>query len=120
MRHSDSLADADPGCLELLGEGVVVAIAIVVAVLFLIFVGLPLLFALLDLVLIILLALLGTVARVVFRRPWTIEARPDGSGLGIEWRVVGWRASRAFIREVERRLESGEALPSTSSGPPVI
>ena len=54
-------SDVDPGCLDVLGEGLVVALAILVGVLLLVFVVSPLLLALIDLPLVIGLAIGGLV-----------------------------------------------------------
>ena len=108
---SGDLVDADPGCLELFGEGLLAGLAIIAAILLAVFVVIPLLVAVVDLLIVILLFVLGALARIVFRRPWTIEARPD-NGVVHEWRVVGWRASDEFRRDVATRLASGQQLPS--------
>jgi hypothetical protein len=65
----------------------------------------PVLFLLLDLVLVLLLAAGAVAARVLFRRPWIVQAvRGDETR---EWPVVGWRASRDFALAVAIRLERG-------------
>lgn len=111
MRRAGNIADADPGCLEVLAEGIAVAIAVVVIVAFLIFVAIPLVFALLDLLVVLLLALLGILARIVFRRPWIVEARADDGALST-WRVVGWTASRERCTELAQLLAAGVTPPA--------
>lgn len=106
VRRTSDVADADPGCLDVLGEGVAVAVVVIVVVAAAIFVGIPLLVAVVDLVIVVLLALLGLVARVVLRRPWTVEARAE-DGTALDWRVAGWRASGERITEVEQLLAAG-------------
>lgn len=101
-------ADLDPGCLDLVGEGIAVAVVVILVVLAVVFIGLPLLVAVVDLVIVLLLALLGVVARVLFRRPWVVEAVSDEDEPEVlTWRVVGWRTSGAKVDEVADRLEAG-------------
>jgi hypothetical protein len=92
----------DPGWLEVLFEGVAVAVVVLVAV----FIGIPFLVALLDLLLLLVLALLGLAARVLFRRPWIITAHA-GDGAVQSWRVTGWSASRERRDQIEQRLRAG-------------
>ena len=101
----------DPGCAADLAEGIVAFLVVVAIVLFLIFIGLPFLVALGELVLVLVLALAGVVGRVLFRRPWTIDAvAPDGTHH--EWAVVGWRASGAARRLVADRVAASGTVPS--------
>jgi hypothetical protein len=106
MRRAGDAADADPGCLEVFGEGVVAGALILIGLLLLIFVLLPLLFAVVDLIIVVLLALLSVAGRVLLRRPWTVEAT-SADGLAATWKVVGWRASDDKIREVAANLAAG-------------
>ncbi len=96
----------------IIGEGVAVTIFIVV-VLAAVFVGIPLLVAVIDLALIVIVALLGALTRVVFRRPWIVEARADDGSIAT-WRVVGWRASGERVAEVEGLIRSG-VVPTSDS-----
>jgi hypothetical protein len=112
LRRAGNITEADPGCLEILGEGIGVAIAVVVVVAFLIFVAIPVVFALLDLVIVLLLALLGILARIVFRRPWVVEARADDGAIST-WRVVGWTASRERCTEIAQLLAAGVTPPAS-------
>jgi hypothetical protein len=98
--------DADPGCLEVLGEGIVAAVVIILVVLALIFVLIPLLVAIVDLVLLLLLALLSVLARILLRRPWIVEARAD-DGTAHRWNVTGWRASHERCIQIAQRLQAG-------------
>ena len=86
--RSDGL-DVDPGCGEVLGEGIAAAIALIAIVL-------------------LLLAGAILVARVVLRRPWIVEA-VDADGDAHRWDVVGWRASGAACTTVAQHLEAGLA-----------
>lgn len=99
-------ADVDPGCAEVLGEGIVVAVLMIAAALLLFFVFVPLLVAVVDVLLLLLLTVVGATARVLFRRPWTIEAAAD-DGTTRQWRVVGWRASGERCGHIGQRLQVG-------------
>ena len=92
FRRAGETADPASGCGDVVGEGIVGAIAFVVFLAVLVFVVVPLFVALVDVVILLVLAILAVIARVVFRRPWLIEAR-NGDGRVLRWRVVGWRAS---------------------------
>ena len=111
MERTGDVADADPGCLELLGEGVVAALAIVVAVVVLLFVVIPLLVAVVDVAVVLLLALFGVAGRILLRRPWTVEARAEDGSL-LVWRVVGWRASGERVDLAAERITAGDVPPT--------
>ncbi len=110
FRRTGSVVDADPGCLDVFGEGVVVVLTVVVVVLVALFVVLPLLVAVFDLALVLLVAVAGVVARFVFRRPWTVEAVAD-DGTSYAWRVVGWRASGEQVARVAECIAAGVPPP---------
>lgn len=56
----------------------------------------------------------GVLARVVLRRPWTIEAREVATARtprqSHAWHVVGWRASERSIARVVGQIEAGAAI----------
>lgn len=118
VRRVGDAADADPGCLEVFGEGILIGLAVLAALLILLFLVIPLLVALLDLVFIVLLFVLGLGARVLFGRPWVVQAVAD-DGTRIEWRTVGWRASAEQVGVIEQCLAGGGPLPAggVSSSP---
>jgi hypothetical protein len=65
------------------------------------------------------LTLLGIGARVVFRRPWAVEAvAPDGATH--TWRVVGWQASGDAVDAVANALEHGNPLPTGATSAPAV
>ena len=64
---------------------------------------LPLLLIAIDLVVVLVLLVLAVVGRVLFRRPWTVEATA-GNGERVAVEVVGWRAA------LRRRDELAESL----------
>ncbi|MCP9485444.1 MAG: hypothetical protein MSC30_06265 [Gaiellaceae bacterium MAG52_C11] len=70
--------------------------------LFLLLGGLPLLVGLAA----VLVALAGLVTRVVFGRPWLVEARSTRGGLA--WRVRGTRDSKRAVRLIARAMEVGD------------
>lgn len=104
-------ADIDPGCAPDIGEGIVVAIVAIVALVFLIFVGIPFLIALGELLFLLVLTVAGVVGRVLFRRPWTVDAVND-AGEHHTWEVVGWRRSGEAQRYIAIHLGATGAPPS--------
>ena len=70
---------------------------------------------------------LTVVLRVIFRRPWIVEAgRADGMGR-MQWAVVGWRRSGRVIAEVAQSISVGHgtmqpegARPHPPRGPGVV
>ena len=101
------------GALRLVGgapfDRSVIAIAVIV---FMVFVGLPFLVALGELLLVLVLAVGGAIGRVLFRRPWTVDAvGPDGEHH--QWSVVGWRASGAARRFVADRIAATGTAPTS-------
>jgi hypothetical protein len=88
----------EPGWLLL------VALAVLL-VLGLFFWGLPLLLALVDLLVIFVVVVAGVVGRVVFRRPWTVEATTGDQRLTRH--VVGWRRAGDAVQELADELRHG-------------
>jgi len=84
------------------GDSLLVWVVLVVGVLLLFVLavwGVVFVLALVDLIVVLLVALVGVAGRVLFRRPWTVEATaPDGRRH--ERRVVGWRRSSAAANEL--------------------
>lgn len=111
-RRTSDLGDIpDPGCAHDIAEGIIVFVVAVAVVLFLIFIGIPFLVALGELVLIVVLAAGGVVRRVVFRRPWTLDA-VDPAETHHSWSVVGWRASGAARHFIADRIAATSAVPT--------
>lgn len=110
-RTTDAGDLLDPGCAPDIAEGIFVFIVLVVVVLFLIFIGIPFLIALGELLFIVLVALAGVVSRVLFRRPWTVDAVSPG-GAHHDWHVVGWRASGAARQFIADRVRGAGTVPS--------
>lgn len=120
---------SDPGCLLDAASDAFWILVIVITVTVLVLVGLPLVLALVDILVLALLTLLGIAARVLFRRPWVVEARStaaappaaadawpsDAPVLAVRrhtWRVVGWRASGEQVDDVANALVHGNPLPA--------
>jgi hypothetical protein len=95
-----------------LGDDIAIGIAIIVGmivfgVLFW-WLLLPLLLLVLDVVVVVVLLIVGIVSRVLFRRPWIVEATgPGGTRVGTD--VVGWRAALRSRDEIADRLRLGWA-----------
>jgi hypothetical protein len=117
-RTSDAADVLPDGCEPDLGA-IVIFLVLVAVVLLLFFVAIPLLVALIDIVLILLLTVLGIAARVVFRRPWVVEAvGPDSSRW--RWRVVGWRASRRAVQDIADAVAHGHPPEAGHDSVPVV
>lgn len=100
-------ADIAPGGFDVLGEGLVTAFVVVFMVMLAVFTVVPVLVAVLDVLVILVLAALGFVARVLLRRPWTVEASAEGSRRRT-WRVVGFRAAGREVDRIADGLASDE------------
>lgn len=94
---------------------VAVVVVGLVLVVFLVVVGAPLVLAVIDLVVVAGVVIGGVVARVLFRRPWTVEAVAD-DGRRSATRAVGWRASARARDELAERIGGGLA-PDHGTGP---
>jgi hypothetical protein len=106
-----NFADGDvPGAIA------VVALAVIALVLFVLF-GLPLLLAAVDLVVVVLATLIGIVGRVVFRRPWTVEAVSAG-GERHEVEVVGWRRAGEAVECLGQEIRHGRRPTADPGGSP--
>jgi len=100
--------------------GVVLGILVGIALLLVVVFVLPLLFALFEVLLLVLLGLIVLGLRVVFRRPWAVEAASEDEVL--TWQVVGWKASGAQVRRARALLSDGiqpdgaDVRPNRSAG----
>jgi len=89
-----------------LGEGLLVAAAVVAFLLILI----PVLFFGLELIILGVLLAAAVITHTVLGQPWVIEARstdPLTRGRHLEWRVRGWRQSGKLIAQVSADLSAG-------------
>jgi hypothetical protein len=118
---ADGLSGApDIGFLDLFDDafaviGLVIAAVIVVVVLA--FVVVPLLVALLDLLVVVVVSLAGLAGRVMFRRPWVVEAA-DSNGHRYTWRIVGRRESRAAVDAIAAAFAHGHTPPPAAGAVP--
>lgn len=80
----------------------------------------PLLGLLVDLVIVAGAAIGAISARLLFRRPWRVEATaPDGGGARHSWGVVGTRASGEAVDAVATALAEGRPVGSIIAGVPI-
>jgi hypothetical protein len=106
----------------------VVGVILTVLALLLLAVGLvlfvvPALIFIGELLLVVAIVGVGLVGRLLFGRPWTVEAHRQGAGHAYEWRARGWGASRDLVRSVGEQLSTtgvaggGTQVPARSSRP---
>jgi hypothetical protein len=93
--------------------GVFAVIGLVLAAVVLVLLVLPLLIALVEVLVLVLLALVAIGARILFRRPWTVEAVASDETI-LEWRIVGWRASAEHARTVAGLIAAGMEPPGAT------
>jgi len=105
-----TLEVADPGCLDVFGEGIVAGLVIILVILAAVFLVIPLLVAVFDVGLVLVAAMAGVLVRIVLRRPWTVEARASDRETR-RWRVIGWRTSGRRCTEISEQLAAG-VVPS--------
>lgn len=110
LEVADGAEAAFHGCGEELFLVVLVGAIVVVLILF----GWPLLVLLIDFAWLVGVLIVWIAARVIFRRPWRVEATDDGGERHV-WLVVGFRAAGRQRDEVVASLVSG-AQPSSMLG----
>ncbi|MEA2435316.1 MAG: hypothetical protein QOG54_2773 [Actinomycetota bacterium] len=79
---------------------------------------LPAVVLFLELLLVIPLVIAGLLLRILFRRPWLIDAvgfAPDGDD-HIVWAVVGYRRSSEAVAEIADQLRRGISIPVVPDG----
>ena len=116
-----SSGDLGGSLLDVVGAGgssvlgaIAFALALAAVVALLVFFVLPLALLLVELLLFLVLVGAGIAARILFRRPWLLEAT-DGV-MTRRWVVSGWHDSRDALAEIAAALERGDAqvLPSAA------
>jgi hypothetical protein len=85
----------------------------IAAVLFIV----PALIFIVELLVIVAIVGLGVMGRVLFGRPWTVEARRSDDTEAIEWKVSGWRASQDLVHEITDHLRA-TGLPTGGTAVP--
>jgi hypothetical protein len=98
---------------ELPVVGAILAVAAMAAVAW--FVVIPLLLVVFDLVVVVVLLVCLAALRILFRRPWRIEATGPGERR-IERDVVGWRRSTEAIDRLRDEIAAGIAQRDRSTG----
>jgi hypothetical protein len=92
-------------------SAIVVAIVMVIAWILLWVLIVPLAIFLFDVLLFLAILIGGIAFKVLFRRPWKVEAHSIDPPYELHaWGVVGLRASRDAVGTVARALQSGQAL----------
>lgn len=97
--------------------GIVVVLAIAAFVVFMIFLGWPLLLLLIETLWGIAALVLGALARVLFRRPWSLVAETEGDKR--VWHVRTWRAAKRAERIVLSAVRAGRPLPNAFPAAPI-
>lgn len=111
-KKEDSRWDWIPDIPDFGGDNIIGAIllglfAAIVAVLFLWWVVLPLLFLVIDALILLVLLVFGLGVRILLRRPWTVQARA-GEHLR-ELEVTGWRRALRARDGMAAGLQTGGA-----------
>jgi hypothetical protein len=101
----------------------VIAIVVAVVVAFLLFwwLLLPALLLVLDGLVIAVLLVLGIVARVVLRRPWSVLVQRNDDGEPAETRVqvIGWRRALHTRDAIADALKSGASMTAATAAVPI-
>lgn len=112
----DGVWAVDFGDADDLGVIVVAVVAALVVGILLVFVVLPLIGLAVELAVPVVLLGTSVVGRVLFRRPWVVEAvnvdRPEQRA---ELPVKGWRASGRAIVAIERAIECNGVPPAVDA-----
>ena len=96
--------------------GILAGLAIAVAAAFAVLVVWPVVVLAIELVLLLVVAAATLAGRILFRRPWTVEARTQSPTRRVrEWEVVGWRRSSALIDEICTGLADGRDVDVLSA-----
>jgi hypothetical protein len=84
------------------------SLAVAAAVLLIVFVALPLLGVALELIALIFVLCSGVVGRVIFGRPWTVEAvECGGRNRSVSFPVKGWRRAGEAATGLAREVAAG-------------
>jgi hypothetical protein len=119
-RESDADSAFDlPWEIDLL-DGTTIGIALIAVVLLFVFVLIPLVGIALELIVLLVLFLSSVVARVVFRRPWVVEAvevdNPEGR---VAFAVKGWRQSSQALGELRTAISAAGPPERLTAGEPL-
>jgi hypothetical protein len=109
------------GVLDSLFDDIVIAIVVIIGLVvagaLFWWVLLPLLLLALDAIVVVVLLALAIPARVLLRRPWTVEAvrRAAGGGEWFATEVVGWREALRTRDEIADKIRLGYPAPVVGS-----
>jgi hypothetical protein len=107
--------------LDVIGDSGWAGLALGLAVLLLIVIFLPLLGVALELIVVLLIFSSGIVGRVVFGRPWTVEAiNLDDDKRSIAFGVKGFRKAGRGVEELATILAAGGPPDRLSEGSPDV
>jgi hypothetical protein len=98
---------------SLAGLVAVVALALLVFVIW--FAVIPIAVLVLDVLFVVVLAVGGVAARLLFGRPWIVEAVSEGER--VHWPVVGFGASRRAVRDAAEALAAGRPAATLGTSP---
>lgn len=102
--------DDEFGCVA----GIAIALSVVALIVLSVLFVFPAVVFFLEVLILLVLIGGGAMARVVLRRPWTIEAREVATSRSVRqshtWQVVGWKASESLMESVIAQIETGAAI----------
>jgi hypothetical protein len=95
-------------------------IAVVIALVLLVFVIIPLLLFGVELIIVGVAVAASIIGRLLLGRPWIVQAQSIGRTREVRtWRVSGWRRSRQVIAEIAQGLAAGsDPNPTDASDQP--
>jgi hypothetical protein len=99
------------GCALEAIEGLVAILVVAVLGILAFYVIVPLLLIAVDLAVLVVVVGGAVVGRILFKRPWIVEAERRDRPTTHRWEVVGWRASGDHVRHVREQLTHGMPLP---------
>lgn len=110
-RRSTSLDGVElPLDIASIADGPFVVIGVVAVIVLFAFTVVPMVLALIEISILVLLVAAGVLARVLLRRPWIVDVeRLDAPGR-TSWKVVGLRRSGELITALATQLQSGQPM----------
>jgi len=105
--------------LPIVGVVLTVVALVLLAIAMVLFI-VPAVIFLVELLLIVAIVAVGLTGRLLFGRPWTVEAQQRGADQAYEWKTSGWHASAALVHEVAEQLRAtGQTTGGTPNPAPV-
>ncbi|HVF54209.1 MAG TPA: hypothetical protein VNC78_11490, partial [Actinomycetota bacterium] len=90
---------------------------LLVGALLVIFLVLPIVLLIVELVVTVLVVAVAVVVRILFGRPWLVDAfEGDGNKPRYVWGVPGWSASGRAVDDVAGQISSGTSFPIVRGG----